>query len=176
MTNQRTSDIGYQGKELVIKYLQKLGYRIIPNSSVPSEYIDFSVENPKNLKVTKIFVRTDTRIAKTNNIVIERFMHRTSEGSIEIGWLFNGKADILYYLDAYYGYLYCLDWQKLKKYVVENCKATSFYNAIDSNTIGDAYLISVDKIIQQDCFISKNKIDVTSLFSLIPNKNLPSPF
>lgn len=158
---KNTAVLGSAGKKLVKDYFAKCGYAIAPSRWSPTDYVDFVLE--KNGNYTRAFVRTDTQISITGNIIVERFMHRLNEKTIEHGWLFDGKSDVLCYLDANTGLLYLFHWDKLKQYVVSHCKATAFANPIDAGTVGDAYLLPVQEAEQAGLCIAKTHIDVTSL-------------
>lgn len=152
--------IGTIGKQITKQYFKEQGYRIsIPRDS--NGYIDFFIENEHGIK--SVFVRTDTRICKTGNIVIERFLHRYGQNTIEFGWLFVGKADILCYLDANTGVLFIFDWAAMKTFAVNHFKAIPFRNIYDDKTIGDAYLIPARKAERSDAFLGKARLDPSPL-------------
>lgn len=158
---KNTAALGSAGKKLVKDYFTKCGYTIVSSRWAPTDYVDFVLK--KGDGYTRVFVRTDTQIAVTGNIIVERFMHRLQEKNIEHGWLFDGKADVLCYLDANTGLLYLLHWAKLKQYVVSHCKATAFANAIDVGTVGDAYLLPAQEAENAGLCLAKTHIDVAPL-------------
>lgn len=167
-----TAAIGNAGKTLVKQYFLNQGYNVEDFEGAPEDYIDFVVT--KDGISRKVFVRTDTRLCTTGNIMVERLMHRFDENSIEYGWLFCGKADILSYLDAFGGTLYFFDWNSLKKYATEHCKVILFKNPFDQNTVGDAYVIPTRELEKAEPFLSKTVIDVSSLGKF--NFLKPRPF
>lgn len=165
-----TKAVGECGKKLVKKLFRENGYMVTKPDSGPKDYIDFLAY--KNSHLLKVFVRTDTRICVTDNIVIERFTHR--ENGPEIGWLFEGKADMLCYLDANNGNVYFFDWRLLKEYVMENCKATPFRNPFDDNAIGDAYIVSLRRLKKIGLCLGQGKVDVSPMYQFKFNR--PAPF
>lgn len=166
-----TKAIGECGKSLVVQLFRANGYMVTKPDVDPNSFIDFYAYRDKQF--LKVFVRTDTRINITENIVVERFMHR--QNSIEIGWLFQGQADVLCYLDACSGDVYFFDWQALKKYVVMHCKARPFRNSYDVESIGDAYIVPLKRVLKEpDVFISRAKVDITPMYQFRFKR--PAPF
>lgn len=163
MRNQeQTTSIGSAGKQLVANLFTRKGYSVTTPARAPRDYIDFTIDNGKNHY--DVFVRTDTRVNSTGNIFIERFMYREDTDELERGWLFDGKATMLCYLDADCGNLFFVDWNKLRHYVVEHCRAIRFRNSIDTNTVGDAYFLSVRELEQSGAMIGRMKINVNPLY------------
>lgn len=176
MANSRndcgTRALGERGKELVEDLFRHNGYLVQkPYKANAGDFIDF-IATGHNTQV-KVFVRTDTRICVSDNVVIERFTHRAS--GPEIGWLFKGRADLLCYLDAHKGTAYFFDWQALKDYVTTHCKARPFRNPYDNNATGDAYIVSVRELMKAGGLCSGTcHVNVAALQALAPNQ--PAPF
>lgn len=167
-----TAALGAAGKNLVKEYFLHQGYEIDESNADASAYIDFTAK--RNGVSKRVFVRTDTRMCTTGNIMLERLMHRVGDNQIEYGWLFSGHADILSYLDAFTGTLYFFDWDGLKKYATEHCRVMYFRNPYDENTVGDAYVIPTRDLERTEPFLSKTVIDVEALGKF--NFLKPRPF
>ncbi len=168
-----TDTLGDAGKELVKRYFQSIGYKVEQPSAI-EKFVDFIAVNKNTNMAKRVFVRTDTHMCTTGNIIIERFLHRPGDNNIEIGWLFDGEADILCELDAYGGHLYCFDWNALKQYVTAHYKSQPFTNTIDRGTVGDAFFIPVREIQKTSVCIYQTKIDVSPLVKY--NFRKPNPF
>jgi len=166
-----TKALGDRGKTLVADLFRRNGYTVDTSAADPKDFIDFTASK-ENVSM-QIFVRTDTRICVTDNIVIERFTHR--KNGAEIGWLFGGKADILCYLDACIGTVYCFNWKMLKDYVTTHCKARPFRNPYDEGAVGDAYIVSLRQLLrEQDLCICRGKVDPSPMREVVPQQ--PAPF
>lgn len=169
--DKATMALGNRGKVLVADLFQRNGYTVDTTATNPKEFIDFTAS--KGDASMRVFVRTDTRVSVTDNIVVERFTHR--EDGAEIGWLFGGKADILCYVDANTGAVYCFNWASLKDYVITHCKARPFRNPYDTGATGDAYIVSLRKLLrEQGLCICRGKVDPSSMQEIILNR--PAPF
>lgn len=166
-----TKALGDRGKKLVADLFHRNGYIIDTSTANPKEFIDFTAT--KGSASMRIFVRADTRVSVTDNIIVERFTHR--EHGAEIGWLFGGKADVLCYVDACKGAVYCFNWKALKDYVTTHCKARPFRNPYDEGTIGDAYIVSLRKLLREHGLcICRGNVDPASMREVITHH--PSPF
>lgn len=169
--DKMTRILGDRGKALVADLFHRNGYVVNTAASDTKEFIDFTAS--KGTASMRVFVRTDTRVSVTDNIVVERFTHR--EHGAEIGWLFGGKADVLCYVDACTGVVYCFNWAALKDYVITHCKARPFRNPYDMGATGDAYIVSLRKLLrEQGLCICRGKVDPTSMQDTILNH--PAPF
>ena len=139
---------GAEGEELVIDHLKQRGCSVVDLRNDP-EYqakdIDLSILTPqKNWRTLEI--KTDTRMHKTGNIMIELSMSRKT--GLYDGWFYKCKADILCYVDAHAGNLLFLPWEKLRQYTTrlmaqEPSCICSFKNPYDAHCIGRGVLLSV---------------------------------
>ena len=169
--NNTTKAIGECGKSLVCSLFRQKGFQVTKPLTDPEDYIDFFAY--RNGELLKAFVRTDTRVSSTGNIVIERFMHR--KDTIENGWLFKGKADMLCYLDACEGNVYFFDWKMLKAFVVATYQPHPFRNPYDQASIGDAYVVPLRHLVREKgVFLDRSKVDITPMYKI--NFPRPAPF
>lgn len=169
-TFKTSQSLGNCGKELVKQLFRDSGYIVLKSYAPPEAFIDFIAY--ENRQALNVFVRTDTRIGITGNVVVERFTHR--DNGPEIGWLFRGQADVLCYLDAINGNVYAFDWAALRKYVVDNCRARPFRNTYD-NATGDSYIVPLRLLKQcEDVFLCEAKVDVDALAEY--DFERPAPF
>lgn len=170
---EKTLQIGDAGKRAAKDYFTRTGWSIDGDAHL-GKYVDFAIS--KNGHRHRVFVRTDTVMCRTDNIFIERFMLRKKEDNsrIEYGWLFEGNADVLCYLDAWSGQLYILKWGSLKDYITKHCKSFTFKNRTDAETVGEGYNIPIREIVKCDAYIKAVKIDVREIQKI--GFEFPVPF
>lgn len=145
-----TFQVGEEGENRVIEYLESRGCTVIDLRSIP-EYqdrdIDIAIHTPDGLW-RNVEIKTDTVMHRTGNIMVELSMARKT-GEYP-GWFYKCQADILCYVDEHSGNLYFLPWQKIHDYVAElkekdpSC-ICNFKNPYDANCIGKAVLLNVKK-------------------------------
>jgi len=122
MTPQDTIRIGHLGKQLAMDCLREAGYVVQDmrqDGTAASKFIDCTITDPALHRTWSVFVITDSRTGTTANVFVERYIQRqdlvTGAISVETGWLFLCKADILAYLDVDNGTLRLYNWHELKR-------------------------------------------------------------
>ena len=154
-----TRSSGTDGEELLKNYLiKKKGCQIINRADDP-EYrakdIDFEYSTDGKTWCS-VEVKSDKRMAKTGNIVVEVAMYRKS-GKVN-GWLYYCEADILCFIDVVNYNFYFFDWKKLQQLVLNGrWKFTKFDNGTD-NCEGEVCKIPVSDLAEMGLILYADKI------------------
>lgn len=147
-----TFQVGRDGEDNVIEYLQRRGCAVIDLRDIP-EYRDQDIDLsilPPNGVWRDVEIKTDTIMHKTGNMMVELSMRRKT-GTYD-GWFYKCRADILCYVDEYGGILYFINWPRLHDYVEEliaqdPASICEFKNPYDADCEGRGVLINVKKVL-----------------------------
>ena len=130
---------GKQAEQLVKDYLTDRGYTVQDVSEEQDNYqndIDFIVQ--KDGRTSKIEVKLDTRLAKTQNIAFEDAFYlkdkETGQTETREGYYHYSQCDFLIFVSPADNSLYMVHFRKLKENEIslENCfKFVKFYSYTD---------------------------------------------
>lgn len=151
----KTTSDGKAGELYVARFFQTNYWDVKDLTGIQKyrdEDVDFIVTNQHG-ESFKIEVKTDAKMHKTGNVLVEKKMLR-STGECD-GWLYKCKADFLCYLSAATGIAYFLDWPALRQAVLDGRgKSKSFYNWRD-DCIGLIQLLSIERDIRPGGFLKR---------------------
>lgn len=134
--------LGKQGEAAVKQFLLSHGYDVIDISDEEKYFkddTDFIVDGA----LTEL--KTDTRIAATNNLFIED-KKVMQDGFTKDGWFHYTKAKWLLYLDWNNKILYKYDMQQLKQYIANNKQRIPYRCCNDKNKKVWGYCVNKDAI------------------------------
>ena len=130
---------GKQAEQIVKDYLTDRGYTVQDVSEEQDNYqndIDFIVQ--KDGRTSKIEVKLDTRLAKTQNIAFEDVFYlkdkETGQTETREGYYHYSQCDFLIFVSPADNSLYMVHFRKLKENEIslENCfKFVKFYSYTD---------------------------------------------
>lgn len=120
--------------ELRLKVMFENEDFVVTDLHYDQQYKDIHVlfELMRNGKKYLVHLIDDDEIHRTKNFFIEDGSQRTPDSDgWEDGWLRRCEADILCYHDRKNGWVYLLDWQKMRYHVTRNYKRIRFDNQED---------------------------------------------
>ena len=95
---------------------------------------------------TSVEVKTDNRMSKTGNIVVENAMFR-KKGRVN-GWLYYCEAHILCFVDDNNYVFYFFDWDKLRKEIKKGRWEKRWFKNGTDNCNGEVYVIPLKELFE----------------------------